>query len=258
MEYGLIGEKLGHSFSKPIHEKLADYEYEITPLTREAFKEFMNKRAFKGINVTIPYKSEVIPYLDEIDEKAFTIGAVNTVVNRAGRLIGYNTDVLGFLYTLEHNKILVDGKKVIILGNGGASKAVIAAATLGNAREIIMVKHRKDDGVLTYDECKEKHPDADIIINTSPVGMYPHLEESPIELTHYPKCTAVIDIIYNPLKTTLLLQAEELGKLAVNGMEMLVAQAKYAVEIFLNKAIPDSKIVSIHKEILESLNQKEK
>ncbi|BCJ95723.1 shikimate dehydrogenase (NADP(+)) [Anaerocolumna cellulosilytica] len=253
MEYGLIGEKLGHSFSKPIHERLAEYEYEITPLTREAFKEFMNKRAFKGINVTIPYKSEVIPYLDEIDEKALKIGAVNTIVNRTGKLIGFNTDVLGFQYTLEYNRIEVDGKKVLVLGNGGASKAVIAALELGKAGEIIIVKHRKSDGVLTYEECKKIHSDAELIINTSPVGMYPNIGESPIDLSFYPNCTAVIDIIYNPLKTKLLQQAEELGKQAVNGMEMLIAQAKYAVEIFLNKEIPDAEITIIHKETLDNL-----
>jgi len=256
MEYGLIGEKLGHSFSKPIHERLAEYEYEITPLTREAFKEFMNKRAFKGINVTIPYKSEVIPYLDEIDEKALKIGAVNTVVKRAGKLIGFNTDVLGFQYTLEHNSIAVEGKKVIVLGNGGASKAVIAALELGNVREILIVKHRKSEGILTYEECMNNHSDAEIIINTSPVGMYPNIDESPIDLSFYPHCTAVIDIIYNPVKTKLLLQAEELGKQAVNGMEMLIAQAKYAVEIFLNKEIPDSEIAIIHRETLNNYKDK--
>ena len=126
MEYGLIGEKLGHSFSKEIHEKLADYQYDITPLTREEFPEFMKARDFKAINVTIPYKCDVIPYLDEMDSNASSIGAVNTIVNKDGKLIGHNTDFSGFLYMIEHHDVAIEKKKILVIGNGGASKAVIA------------------------------------------------------------------------------------------------------------------------------------
>lgn len=254
MNYGLIGEKLGHSFSKPIHERLADYQYEITPLTRDAFKEFMTKKEFKAINVTIPYKSEVIPYLAELDENAKAIGAVNTIVNDHGKLKGYNTDFYGFLYTLKNNNIEVTGEKVLVLGNGGAAKAIIAVLNYLGAREIVVVKYKKEPGVVTYEECLESHRDARFIINTSPVGMYPNVLASPIDLSYYPECSAVIDIIYNPLKTQLLKQAKSLGMTSVNGLEMLIAQAKYAVEIFLDKDIEDAVIDEIYKDLLQSLD----
>jgi shikimate dehydrogenase len=250
MDYGLIGEKLGHSYSKPIHEKLADYAYEITPLTRDDFHKFMEDRDFKAINVTIPYKSDVIPYLDEINEHAKQIGAVNTIVNKNGKLVGYNTDYSGFLYTLVHNCIEIKDKKVIVLGNGGGAKAIIAVLKALKAKDIIIVKRMSGDGVISYEECLLKHSDGDLIINTSPVGMYPNVDESPIDVSLYKNCVAVVDIIYNPLKTKLLLQAEALGMKAVNGLEMLVAQAKYAVEYFLDKKIDDAVIDQIYKDIL--------
>ncbi len=254
MNYGLIGEKLGHSFSKPIHERLADYQYEITPLTREEFKEFMVKKEFKAINVTIPYKSDVIPYLDTLDEKAEEIGAVNTIVNCNGKLKGYNTDFYGFLYTLKHNDIHITGEKVLVLGNGGAAKAVIAVLNFLGAKEIIIVKYKKTPGVVTYEECLELHRDAKFIINTSPVGMYPNIDISPIDLSYYPECSGVIDIIYNPLETRLLKQAKDLGMTAVNGLEMLIAQAKYAVEIFLDKEMDDDVIEDIYIDFIKTMN----
>ncbi len=250
MEYGLIGEKLGHSYSKIIHEKLADYSYELAPLTREEFKIFMEDRKFTAINVTIPYKKDVIPYLDELDDNAKKIGAVNTIVQTDGKLVGHNTDFSGFLYMVQHNGINVDGKKVVVLGNGGASKAVIAVLNYLSASEIIVVKVLPADGVITYEECYEKHSDAQVIVNTSPVGMYPNVAASPIDVSLFPNCEAVLDIIYNPLKTKLLIQAEELGLKAVNGLEMLIAQAKYAVEFFLEKEIDEKEIDRIYQEIL--------
>jgi shikimate dehydrogenase len=251
MDYGLIGEKLGHSFSKPIHEKLADYTYEIKPLTREELNPFMEGREFKAINVTIPYKTDVIPYLDQIDDNAKKIGAVNTIVHKDNRLIGYNTDYYGFLYTVQHNNINIEGKKVIVLGNGGGAKAVIVVLQNLKAKDIILVKRTPAEGVITYDECFEKHSDAEVIINTSPVGMYPNVDASPVDVSKFPNCEAVLDIIYNPLKTKLLLQAEELGIKAVNGLEMLVAQAKYAVEYFLSTEIDDVRIEEIYEDILK-------
>lgn len=253
MEYGLIGEKLGHSYSKIIHEKLADYDYAITPLSKEAFEPFMKAREFKAINVTIPYKKEVIPYLDVLDDNARQIGAVNTIVKKDGLLIGHNTDFPGFLYMIEHNGVDIAGKKVVVLGNGGAAQAVLAVLHFLKAGEIIVVKSRSGDGVITYEDCLKFHSDAQIIINTSPVGMYPMIDASPIDVSLYKECEAVLDIIYNPLKTTLLLQAEELGIKAVNGLEMLVAQAKYAVEYFLDKEIDDTVIDEVYHMILKEL-----
>lgn len=253
MNYGLIGEKLGHSFSKPIHERLADYQYEITPLTREDFKDFMTRKEFLAINVTIPYKSDVIPYLEELDANAKTIGAVNTIVNDHGKLKGYNTDFYGFLYTLKNNNIDITGEKVLVLGNGGGAKAIIAVLNYLGAREIIIVKYKKEPGVVTYEECLEYHRDAKFIVNTSPVGMYPNILASPIDLSYYPECSAVIDIIYNPLETQLLKQAKSLGMISVNGLEMLIAQAKYAVEIFLDKEISDDVINEIHCDFLKTM-----
>lgn len=250
MDYGLIGEKLGHSSSKEIHGKLADYTYDLCPLTKEEFKEFMEKREFKAINVTIPYKCDVIPYLSSMDDNAKAIGAVNTIVNRGGNLYGYNTDMPGFIYMVKKNGIEMAGKKVVVLGNGGAAQAVKAAIRKLSASELIIVGHRTmKKGVITYEECFEKHSDADIVVNTSPVGMYPNVDATPVDLTRFPDCQAVVDIIANPLTTKLVAQARELGMTGVTGLEMLVAQAKYAVEIFLDTQIPEEKIDEIYNEM---------
>lgn len=253
MDYGLIGEKLGHSYSKIIHEKLADYTYDLCPLSKEEFKDFMEKREFKAINVTIPYKKDVIPYLKEMDESATAIGAVNTIVNKEGNLYGYNTDMPGFIYMVNQNKIQMKDKKVAVLGNGGAAQAIKAAVQKLGAREMIVVDIVPAEGVISYDECFTHHTDADILVNTSPVGMYPKVDASPVDLTAFPHCQAVLDVIYNPITTKLVAQARELGMIGVTGLEMLVAQALYAVEIFLQNDIPEEKIQEIYKEILETL-----
>lgn len=253
MDYGLIGEKLGHSYSKIIHEKLADYTYDLCPLSKEEFKDFMEKREFKAINVTIPYKKDVIPYLKEMDESATAIGAVNTIVNKEGNLYGYNTDMPGFIYMVNQNKIQMKDKKVVVLGNGGAAQAIKAAVQKLGAREMIVVDIVPAEGVISYDECFTHHTDADILVNTSPAGMYPKVDASPVDLTAFPHCQAVLDVIYNPITTKLVAQARELGMIGVTGLEMLVAQALYAVEIFLQNDIPEEKIQEIYKEILETL-----
>ena len=253
MDYGLIGEKLGHSYSKISHEKLADYTYDLCPLSKEEFKDFMEKREFKAINVTIPYKKDVIPYLKEMDESATAIGAVNTIVNKEGNLYGYNTDMPGFIYMVNQNKIQMKDKKVVVLGNGGAAQAIKAAVQKLGAREMIVVDIVPAEGVISYDECFTHHTDADILVNTSPVGMYPKVDASPVDLTAFPHCQAVLDVIYNPITTKLVAQARELGMIGVTGLEMLVAQALYAVEIFLQNDIPEEKIQEIYKEILETL-----
>ncbi|MBU5332027.1 shikimate dehydrogenase [Anaerocolumna aminovalerica] len=253
MEYGLIGEKLGHSYSKIIHEKLADYKYDLTPLTKEEFPLFMEKREFKAINVTIPYKEKVIPYLDEMDNNAKQIGAVNTVVNTNGKLVGHNTDFSGFLYMIQNNGVEIKDKKVLVLGNGGASKAVAAVLKFLEAKEIILAGRTLRENTITFQECYEKHTHGQVIVNATPVGMYPDIDETPIDLKQFTKCEAVLDLIYNPLKTKLLHQAEELGMKAVNGLEMLVAQAKYAVEFFLGNKIEDVRIKEVTDEIYSEI-----
>ncbi len=250
MQYGLIGEKLGHSFSKIIHEKLADYTYDLHPLPKQELASFLEKKEFRAINVTIPYKIAVMPYLYEIDQRAQAVGSVNTIVNRNGNLYGYNTDFGGFLYLLKHNNIDVKNKKVLVLGKGGASKAIIAVLHYLQAKQIITVYYKQSNDAITYEQCQKLHNDADVIINTTPVGMYPNLDGCPIDLEHYTNCNAVVDIIYNPIKTKLLLEAQKHNMIAVGGLEMLIAQAKYAVEIFLNTSIPEYKIDDIYKEML--------
>ncbi len=247
--YGLIGEKLGHSYSKLIHEQLADYTYDLIPLSKKEFAPFMEAHDFSAINVTIPYKQDVIPYLDEMSDAAKAIGAVNCIVNRDGKLCGHNTDYAGFLYTLKKNNIKITGKKVLVLGNGGAAKAIVAALLSLNPKELVTVKYKEEPGVITYEQAAMLHSDASVIVNTSPVGMYPKVDASPMDIAPYQALTAVVDLIYNPTTTKLLAQAKERNITAVNGLEMLVAQAKYAVELFLDTEMPDERI----DEVMEKL-----
>ena len=251
MRYGLIGEKLGHSFSKIIHEQLADYTYDLIPLTRDELDAFLREKQFSALNVTIPYKETVIPYLDEVDNRAQKIGAVNTVVNRNGRLCGYNTDFYGFRYLLQKNGIDVAGKKALVLGKGGASKAVIAVLEELGASEIITVYYKEYPETVTYAECYKNHADAKIIVNTTPVGMYPNSDDCPIDLDRFTALEGVADVVYNPLRTQLVLEAEKRGIRAAGGLEMLVAQAKYAVEIFLDTHLEDARIAEINTPLLK-------
>lgn len=270
MRYGLIGEKLGHSYSKIIHEMLADYKYDLIPLTRDEFKQFMVKKEFTAINVTIPYKQAVIPYLNELHPLASRIGAVNTIVNNNGYLIGYNTDFFGFEYMLRKNGISVSGKKCLILGNGGSAQTVAAVLSSLGAAKIYTVSrkaadmaHTEETGksaggecevrIISYEECYAHHKDAQIIVNTTPLGMYPNTDASPLDLSGFESCEAVVDIIYNPTKTKLALQAEELGIKAVCGLEMLVAQAKQSIEHFLGKKLDDALIDESCKRLLEMI-----
>ena len=250
MRYGLIGEKLGHSFSKIIHEKLADYTYDLIPLSLEELDVFMREKEFSAINVTIPYKETVIPYLDEVDPKAAKMGAVNTVVQRNGKLFGYNTDYFGFRYMLEHNHIQIAGKKVLVLGRGGASKAVIAVLEDMGAAEIQTIYYKIAEDSISYETCYALHTDAQVIVNTTPVGMYPNSGHTPIDLTPFTKLEAVADVVYNPLRTRLVLDAEEKGCQAIGGLEMLVGQAKYAVEIFLDQSLPEDSIDVVYKDLM--------
>lgn len=255
MEYGLIGEKLGHSYSKQIHALLADYTYELTPLTREEFPVFMEKKAFKAINVTIPYKCSVIPYLAQLDPLAARIGAVNTIVNRNGSLWGYNTDYFGFLYLLSENNISVAGKKVLVLGNGGVAQPVFTALSELGAGTVITVKYKEEPNTVTYAQAAALHADADIIINASPVGMFPNTDASPIDLAPYTRLSTAIDLIANPLETRFLREARARGAKTAGGLSMLVAQAKYAAEFFLDTKIDDAKIAPIEERIAQLMEE---
>lgn len=250
MKYGLIGEKLGHSFSKDIHERIADYTYDICPLSKEEFTDFMEKKDFTAINVTIPYKKDVIPYLDEMDEGAKAIGAVNTIVNKNGKLIGHNTDFTGFLYMVRKHNVQMEGKKVLVIGNGGASAAIQAVVHHEKARELIVVDIITGNGAISYEECFSNHLDVDIIINTSPIGMYPKIGNAPIDISMFHKCKCVMDVIYNPILTRLCFEAQELDIQRVIGLEMLIAQAKQSVEFFLEKEIDDAIIDEIYQDML--------
>jgi len=275
MRYGLIGERLGHSYSKMIHERLADYTYDLIPLTREEFGPFMEQKEFTAINVTIPYKQAVIPYLDEIHPLAKEIGSVNTIINKDGRLIGFNTDFYGFEYMLTHNQIQIAGKKCLVLGNGGTSQTVQAVLKHLGASEIYVVSRSGEQHLqrsetdhntvpsgeanpvrtISYEVCYQNHTDAAVIVNTTPLGMYPNIDSSPLDLADFTRCEAVMDVIFNPLRTKLTLQAESQRIKAVTGLEMLVAQAKQAIEYFLDRKLEDSLIDEIYQKLLAELSQ---
>ena len=257
MKYGLIGEHLGHSFSKQIQTRIAeivnvkDYDYQLVELNKEEFKEFMEKKDFKGINVTIPYKKDVIPYLDEMDESAKAIGAVNTIINVDGKLKGYNTDFGGFLYMVKAHNVHMEGKKALIIGNGGACAAVKAVCKHENAKDIVIVSRSANRGAIGYDEMYTSHLDADIVVNTSPVGMFPNIANAPIDVSWFHKLECVLDVVYNPILTRLCFEAREADIKRVIGLEMLIAQAKYTFEIFENMSFDDSIIDEIKKEMLK-------
>ena len=249
MEYGLLGERLGHSFSPQIHRDLAGYDYQLLPTPPEAVEDLFARRAFQGLNVTIPYKRTVMPLCDEIDPRAAAIGAVNTVVNRNGRLTGYNTDIDGFLYMARRAGVDMAGKKVVILGSGGTSRTARAAAGELGAREIVTVSRHGEDNYQNL----SRHADAQVLVNTTPVGMYPNWGQSPVSLESFPALEGVLDVVYNPLRTALLLQAEERGLPCSCGLPMLVAQAKRAAELFTGQNINDSRTETVLHGLREQL-----
>jgi shikimate dehydrogenase len=242
MEYGLIGSKLGHSYSKIIHEMLCGYRYDLCPLpTEEEARAFLTRRAFKAINVTIPYKRLVMGFCSYIDPRAKAIGAVNTVVNRNGLLYGYNTDYLGFAYLADAHGVEFTGRTVLILGTGGTHNTTSAVAKDKGAARVLTVSRHPDPekGELSYAEAV--HSGADIVINTTPAGMYPNVGICHLDVAAMPGLEAVLDVVYNPDKTELILRAEEAGvPVAVGGLEMLVAQAVYAAEYFLDRKFDDA------------------
>lgn len=252
MRAGLVGGKLGHSFSKPIHEKLADYTYDLIPLTEEEFHEFFRKKEFDAVNVTIPYKEKVMQYCDVIDEKASAIHAVNTIVNRDGKLYATNTDFAGLKQMIQHNGVEICGKVCCILGTGGTSKTAEAVLHDMGAEKIYIAGRNKTAPVISYEDL-ERYQEIQVFVNATSVGMYPNNEECLIDLKKFPNVEAVVDVIYNPLKTRICQQAEAMGLRAVNGLEMLVAQAKYAVEFFLDTEIADSETDRIVAEMKKDM-----
>ena len=251
---GLIGKTLAHSFSPEIHRELADYSYSLFEMSEDELGVFVkNAQSFDSCNVTIPYKKAVMPYLDSISDEAQKIGSVNTVLRRPdGTLEGHNTDYFGFSYMLKKGNIDVCGKKVAILGTGGASVTAHAVCSDLGAKEIIFVSRT---GEINYENVYDAAADTQIVINCTPVGMYPNNGISPINLSRLPSVRDVADMIYNPAKTRLLLDAERLGLNCINGLCMLVAQAKRACELFLDTKIDDSEIDKITRAIaLETRN----
>lgn len=251
MKYGLIGEHLSHSFSKAIHEQIGGYVYEIKEIEPEKLEEFIKSKDFLGINVTIPYKERVIPYLDFVDESAKKIGAVNTVVNRGGKLYGYNTDYSGMLALVNKIGIDIKDKKVLIIGTGGTSKTATAVVKSLGAREIIYVSNIAVDGAYTYEQVYSDHLDVEVIFNTSPVGMYPRNDTMPIDLEKFKSLVGVVDVVYNPIRTSLVLKAQQMGLKSEGGLYMLGAQAVYAYEHFSGTRVDKSMCDRIYNTVLK-------
>ena len=242
MQCGLLGRKLGHSYSPQIHSHLASYEYTLFEKEPEELEAFLKNGSFTGLNVTIPYKKDVIPYLDELSPTAKRLGEMNTIVRREdGSLIGHNTDYFGFRSMVGRSGLAVAGKKVLVLGSGGASNTAVAALEEMGAQVVVISR----SGENNYDNL-HRHADAAVIVNTTPVGMYPKTGVSPISLERFQKLEGVLDVVYNPARTQLLLDAESRGLIAMNGLWMLVAQAKESAEWFAGVQIPDGKIAQIH------------
>ena len=242
MKCGLLGRKLGHSYSPQIHAMLGSYCYELFEKEPQELESFLKEGDFRAINVTIPYKKDVIPYLDQLTPVAQKMGAVNTIVRRQdGSLLGHNTDYYGFSSLLARSGVNVEGKKVLVLGSGGASQTVCAVLQEQKAHVVVISRRGEDN----YDNLG-RHQDAAMIVNTTPVGMYPHTGVSPVDLCLFPKLECVLDVVYNPAGTKLLLDAQNRGIPCENGLWMLVAQAKEAAEYFTGNSISDACIGKIH------------
>lgn len=239
LKCGLLGQKLGHSYSPAIHGMLADYDYQLFEREPEQLEDFLKNGPWDGINVTIPYKKAVLPYCAQLSETARRIGSVNTIVRRPdGSLYGDNTDAYGFESLIRKNGIDVRGRKALVLGSGGASVMAVAVLKLLGAESVTVISRGGEDN---YDNL-ERHAGAQIIANTTPVGMYPNNGQAAVDLTCFPRCEGVLDVVYNPERTALLLQAEKLGIPRAGGLYMLVAQAKRSSELFTGQTIPDSEI----------------
>ena len=243
MRCGLLGEKLGHSYSPAIHAQLADYAYGLYEVAPEDLPALLTGGDFDALNVTIPYKKTVIPYCAELSPIAQKLGSVNVLVRRAdGTLYGDNADAFGFEYLVRHSGIDVAGQKALVLGNGGASATIQAVLEQLGAHVTVISRHGPDN----YDNL-DRHADARVIVNTTPVGMYPNTGRAAVDLRQFPQCAGVLDIVYNPARTALLLQAESLGIPCAGGLYMLVAQAKRSCEVFTDTVIDDAEILRIHR-----------
>lgn len=245
---GLLGRKLGHSYSPQIHAELGSYAYQLFEKEPEDLEGFLKSGQFNGLNVTVPYKKAVIPYLDELSPRAQALGAVNTIVRRDGKLIGHNTDYFGFEQMLLQSGLNVNGKKVLVLGSGGASNTVVAVLQEQNAQVVVISRN----GENSYQNL-DLHADARVIVNTTPVGMYPDTDRSPIDLDVFPHLEGVLDVIYNPARTALLLQAEKRGLVTANGLFMLVAQAAEASQWFTGNPVPPKKVEEIYKKLRQQM-----
>lgn len=240
---GLLGRKLSHSYSPQIHKELAGYEYKLYEKEPEELEAFLRSNTFDGLNVTIPYKKAVMPILDEISPEAAAIGSVNTIVSRDGKLTGYNTDAFGFTWLLQKSGVEVRGKKALVFGSGGASVTVQYVLKSLGAEPVVVISRTGENNY----ENLEKHHDAKILVNATPVGMYPGNGESPVDLTAFDAVDGVLDAVYNPARTALMLQAEALGIRHASGLSMLVAQAKKACEYFTGAPVADAEIDRIEK-----------
>ena len=250
MKYGLIGEKLSHSFSAIIHPKIADYQYELKEIPRDELDSFMLSRDFCGINVTIPYKNDVIKYLDYVEENARKIGAVNTIVNKNGNLSGYNTDYFGLLSAIKREYTDLSGKKALILGDGATSRTARAVLESLNASKIFVVSRHPKGEQISYSDAQNCYNDAEVVINATPVGMYPNANASAISLNNFSNLELVVDVVYNPIKTNLIIEAESKGITAFGGMYMLVAQAVFAAGYFTEQNFNTDLIDKIYSEML--------
>ena len=246
MTYGLLGEKLGHSYSKPIHEALGRYSYELYPVSREALSDLLQRREFKGLNVTIPYKRDVLPYCDHLSGEVQAVGSANTLVARNGQIWAYNTDIGGFTSLSLRLGVDAVGRKAAVLGSGGASRSAVYALHKLGAREVIVVSRK---GPVDYEALYRSHADAEILVNATPVGMYPDTLVSPVSLDRLPHLKWVLDMIYNPARTRLLLDAEKRGIPCQNGLWMLVAQAMEAAEHFTGERVPPEKTEEIYRRL---------
>ncbi len=252
MEYGCIGEHLGHSFSKEIHNALENYDYTIKELTPEELKLFMSEKAFKAINVTIPYKKDVIPYLYSISPEAKAINAVNTIVNHNGSLYGYNTDFYGLKGLIDKENISLKNKCVAVLGSGGTSNTAFAVAKSMGAACVYKVSREEKTGYITYAQLYEKSTEINVIINTTPCGMFPKTGVSAVDINKFANLEAVFDAVYNPLKSQLIVDAQKRGITAVGGLYMLVSQAAYAVEKFVNTPVDICKVEEIYQNLYKA------
>lgn len=250
MRYGLLGERLGHSFSRDIHNSLGNYSYDLIEVSLEELERFIKEKDFGGVNVTIPYKGTVIPYLDKIDERAKAIGAVNTIVNRGGELIGYNTDFFGMVKLINHAKIDLKDKVVAILGTGGTSRTALAVAEHLGGREIFKVSRSAKEDSISYEELYRMADRVDVIINTTPSGMFPDINSSAVDISSFTRLSGVIDAVYNPLRTKLIIDAQKRGIRAEGGLYMLVAQAVRASELFIGENYDEKTIDKIYRRIL--------